>query len=191
MKAFGKCVAAGAVACFLNPVHAVEQHWHLTAIVEYVSAGATGSFAALGRQVDVDYFIDSTSGAVSSISFNNEMTDSHGDEVRDFSGGLIGLNSYISSRGHQRQDGATFVSFYNTGAGTYNSASGILAALSAGAGSGTEKIRFSYGENSVRANVTSFAVSTVPEPSAAMLALLGASAVFAGKRRVKKKSQTA
>ena len=198
MKAFGKCVAAGAVACFLNPVHAVEQHWHLTATVNSVTAaGAVGSFAAsIGRKIDVDYFIDSTNGRVSSIYFNNELTGldsmNNGNQVKSFNSIVTGINSYPQAA-HQRQDGVTLVSFYNENSSSSNGSVGaILAELSAAAGSLNEKIRFDSSAGTLfTANVTSFAVSTVPEPSAAMLALLGASAVFAGKRRVKKKSQTA
>ena len=172
--------AAFTLLAFAAPAQAELQTWRLTAKSYQVQGGFTApAFAEVGNIFTIDYVIDTQtpsfynwpgmySGAVKSFTI---------DGVTSLSGGYIsahgGLNAINIWPSDARSDGIDFISFNNF-AGEFNA--DVALALKEFATSATTNrtdLRVDFGDKSIWAKPSSFVMTSVPEPSAAWLLLVG------------------
>jgi hypothetical protein len=177
-------VAAAALAslALASAAQAELQTWRLTATTYEVSEGFTApAFAEIGKAFTVDYVIDTQvpafdgwpglfEGAVKSLTIGGVTSEAGGYVIADDSG-LNGINAWPSD---PRSNGIDFISFYNAGESSSADVASTLKLLSTFASSYLTVLRVDFGDNSVHASPTSFVMtSSVPEPSAAWLLLVG------------------
>ncbi len=160
--------------------HAELQTWRLTSTVNSVDAGFTPPpFAQLGNVFDIDYVIDTEtpsfpgwdgmfSGAIKSFSVNGVTSQADG-YISATGSGLNAINVWpISSR----MDGIDFLSFNNFSGFLAADVASALHEFSAGTPAAVD-LRVDFGDDSIRATPSSFAVvvASVPEPSPGLLLL--------------------
>ncbi|HEX5310801.1 hypothetical protein [Aquabacterium sp.] len=157
------------------------QTWRLTSISYHVQEGFTPpAFAEVGNVFSIDYVIDTQtpsapgwngmfSGSVKSFSINGITSLSEG-YIAAWGGGLNAINIWPSTG---RTDGIDFISFNHFGGNGATSVSSALAEFSLAASTNAVDLRIDFGDKSVWAKPSSFAVSAVPEPSCGLLLLGG------------------
>lgn len=181
--AFAVAAAALASLAFASAAQAELQTWRLTATSYEVERGFTApAFAEVGNSFTIDYVIDVQTpslegwfglfdGAVKSFTINGVTSLSDGYVVSLEDGGLNAINIWPRNL---RSDGIDFISFNNFEGTPSADVASALRDFAAFASTGYTDLRVDFGENSVWAAPTSFVMtSSVPEPSAAWLLLMG------------------
>ncbi len=179
--AFAVAAAALASLAFASAAQAELQTWRLTATSYQVESGFTPpSFIELGKSFTVDYVIDTQAsswgggadlftGAVKSFTING-VTSESGGYVLAFDG----LNAINTGPNGVRLDGIDFISFNNFAGGNKADVALALKGFATAVPLNDTDLRVDFADMSVYASPTSFVMtSSVPEPSAAWLLLVG------------------
>jgi len=180
--AFAVAAAALASLTFATTAQAELQTWRLTATSYQVQDGFTApAFADLGNSFTIDYVIDTQtpsfdgwpgmfSGAVKSFTIDGVTSQSEG-YISAHGGGLNAINIWPTDA---RSDGIDFISFNNFAASFNADVASALKEFATFASTSSTDLRVDFGDNSIWAKPSSFVMtSSVPEPSAAWLLLVG------------------
>jgi hypothetical protein len=169
-----------AILFLANSAHAELQTWRLTATSYQAQNGFTPpAFATVGNNLEIDYVIDTTaaadsgedssfSGAIKSFTINGTTSQSAGYIINW--NGLNAINVWPITA---RMDGIDFISFNNFSGVTNSDITSALSGFSAAAQTTSTDLRIDFGDPSVWARPTSFVMLAVPEPTSALLLLIG------------------
>lgn len=179
--AFAVAAAALASLAFASAAQAELQTWRLNATSYRVESGFTApSFLEVGKSFTVDYVIDTqaSSWGGGADLFTGAVKSFTIDGVTSESGGYVlafeGLNAINVGPNGARLDGIDFISFNNFAGGNKADVASALKGFATAAPLGDTDLRVDFGDMSVYASPTSFVMtSSVPEPSAAWLLLMG------------------
>jgi hypothetical protein len=177
---FAVAAAALASLAFTAPAQAELETWRLTATTYWVQGGFTApAFAEIGKSFTIDYVIDAQTpaydnwvglhkGPVKSFTINGVTSLSNG-----YVGGHVGANSINMWPSDPRSDGIDFISFHNSAGSYHFDVASVLRELSTFASTSSTDLRVDFGDKSIWARPSSFVMTSVPEPSAAWLLLVG------------------
>lgn len=180
--AVAAAAATLALLAFAAPAQAELQTWRLMATTQEVSEGFTApAFAAIGNTFTVDYVIDtqtpsnldwegSFDDAVKSVTINGVTSVPTGTIVAS-EGGVNGIHIWTNEI---RADNIDFIAFNVLHDFTLTDITSTLELFQVLVQVGWTNLRVDFGSDHILAQPMSFAMtSSVPEPSAAWLLLMG------------------
>lgn len=169
-----------AILSLASSAHAELQTWRLTATSYQINNGFTPpAFAAVGNEFEIYYVIDTTTadGSASGTSFVRAINSFTINGATSQSQGYIlnwdGLNAINASPIADRIDGIDFVSFNNLSGMINPDITSALSGFSAAVQTTSTDLRIDFGNSSIWAKPSSFVMTAVPEPTSALLLLIG------------------
>lgn len=179
---FAVAAAALASLAFAAPAQAELQTWRLTATSFKVGNDLPGpAFAEVGKSFAIDFVFDTQvpavdgwpgmfDGAIKSFTANGITSEALGGIVANGDG----INAFGSWPSAPRSDGLIDISFYNLGGVFHADVASALKEFAAVAATDSTGVQLNFVDWTVYAQPTSFVMtSSVPEPSAAWLLLVG------------------
>lgn len=175
---------------FAAPAQAELQTWRLTAQSYDVRAGSTApAFAEVGKSFAIDFVFDTQvpsregwggvfEGVIKSFTVNGITSEAVGDILADGAG----LNVFGSWPSASRSDGLTGIGLSNLSDDFYPDVASALKGFATSVPTGSASLQLNFVDSAVSAQPISFVMTSVPEPSAAWLLLVGLP-VLALKRR--------
>lgn len=182
--AFAVAAAAGTLAllAFAAPAQAELQTWRMTATSIKVGNDLPGpAFVEVGKSFAIDFVFDTQvpalngwpgmfEGAIKSFTTNGIKSQAVGDILAAGEG----INAFGTWPSAPRSDGLTDVSFHNFDAAFHPDVASALKEFATFAPTSSTGLQLIFVDVTVYAQPTSFVMtSSVPEPSAAWLLLMG------------------
>ncbi|MET3131123.1 hypothetical protein AAKU55_001381 [Oxalobacteraceae bacterium GrIS 1.11] len=194
MTIFKATALAPLAFLFLSvPAHAeLLQTWRLAATTYQDQGGrfTPPSFVKIGQKFSIDYVIDTEApsggvgfnGVVKSFSINGitSLSDGYLLSMR----GII-FNAINVGPSSARADGINFISFNNFSGTDKQDITSLLAGFAAAAPTSAADLRVDFGVNSIWAHTNSFVMTSVPEPTSALLMLIGLPLLMLRKYRLR------
>ena len=179
--AFAAAAATLALLAFAAPAQAELQTWRLTAQSYDVQAGSTApAFAEVGKSFAIDFVFDTEvqsregwggvfEGVVKSFTVNGITSEAVGDILADGAG----LNVFGSWPSAPRSDGLTGIGLSDLSDVFYPDVASALKGFATSVPTGSVSLQLNFVDSAVSAQPISFVMTSVPEPSAAWLLLMG------------------